>query len=106
MGMNKFIKVIAFALLYSVLQTAIPFHEIFHTHKESRHTSHHLTEVHEYEKPCCKPVNYFHLSLAILTKQDFVFKSILFFYKERTYISYHNQIIANPSNKAPPVEIA
>ncbi|WP_353138577.1 hypothetical protein [Pseudopedobacter sp.] len=104
--MNRFIRVFAFALLYAVLQTVIPVHEILHTHKESRHTSHHLTEIQEYEKPCCKPANYFHLSLAILAEQDFVFRNVSFFYKEYTYTSYHHKIIANPSNKAPPVEIA
>lgn len=96
----------SFAILYSVLHIAIPFHEIFHIHKESAHKHHGTTEIHEYEKPCCKPVNYFHLNLAILTKQEFVFNSILFSYRNNHYVSYLHQIIANPSNKAPPVEIA
>ncbi|MFD1630407.1 hypothetical protein [Pseudopedobacter beijingensis] len=103
---KKFIRFISFAVLASVLQIAIPFHEILHYHKESAYGSHKYTEVHEHENPCCKPVNYFHFTAALLGKQIFVFSSLSFFYKAQVQIGNYYNTVLLPSNKAPPVKIA
>lgn len=106
MSKNAFIRFIAFALLFSVSQIAIPFHEIFHAHQETLHKNAGTYEIHKYEKPCCKPVNYFHFTAALLGDQSFVFSRLCFFYKEQSQIGNYYNTVLHPSNKAPPVKIA
>lgn len=89
-------------LLVAVMQVAVPVHGIFHHHTESDHDTHHEQEFHKYEKPCCKPTNYFHKNAVIFKQQCFIFSGIVYTPHIFDYRGNYSRSIFSVSNKAPP----
>lgn len=90
-------------LLFAVIKLAIPFQQIFHHHTEQHHAHQDGESLNSYEKPCCKSIDCFHQSSAILSEKHFSFVS--FHYKET--IPFYQALVTLPvsfaTNKAPPV---
>jgi len=102
------IKLISLALLFAIVQIAVPLQEIFHVHhaEAHHHNSCHETAVSSYEKPCCKPVKYFHKVAAILNQQHFTFFNLTYTYKYSFYTGDYSRTVFSVSNKAPPANLS